>query len=139
MGPDSGVANEVSTSGLADTKQSRPAKRREWPEGLKRHLVAETLEAGSSVSIGARRHDVNANQPFKSRREPLPQELRAVACGAFFTARMRNPFARSGGPAGLPVVTSSSGSAALDYGEGIRHLITIRLRSRGTSHSFQFT
>jgi transposase len=31
--------------------------------------VAETLEPGSSVSIVARRHDVNANQVFKWRRE----------------------------------------------------------------------
>jgi transposase len=37
-------------------------------------MVAETLEAGSSVSIVARRHDVNANQLFKWRREMLPKE-----------------------------------------------------------------
>src|SRR5437762_13611283 len=49
------TANEVSTNGLVDTKQSRPAKRRDWPEDLKRQMVAETLEAGSSVSIVARR------------------------------------------------------------------------------------
>ena len=36
---------------------------------LKRQLVAETLEPGSSVSIVARRHDVNANQLFKWRHE----------------------------------------------------------------------
>jgi transposase len=58
-------ANEVSTNGLVDTKQSRPARRRDWPEELKRQMVAETLEAGSSVSIVARRHDVNTNQLFK--------------------------------------------------------------------------
>jgi transposase len=68
------AANEVSTSGLVDTKQSRPARRREWPEELKRQMVSETLEAGSSVSIVARRHDVNANQLFKWRREMLPKE-----------------------------------------------------------------
>jgi transposase len=33
--------------------------------------VAETLEPGSSVSIVARRHDVNANQVFKWRREDV--------------------------------------------------------------------
>ena len=36
-------------------------------------MVAETLEPGASVSIVARRHDVNANQLFKWRREFLPQ------------------------------------------------------------------
>lgn len=71
-------ANEVSTNGLVDTKQSRPARRRDWPEELKRQMVAETLEAGSSVSIVARRHDVNTNQLFKWRREMLPKEPPAV-------------------------------------------------------------
>src|ERR1043166_9111049 len=66
------TAKEVSTNGLADTKRTpRLVKRRNWPEAFKRQVVAETLEAGSSVSIVARRHDVNANQLFKWRREML--------------------------------------------------------------------
>src|SRR5947209_19970133 len=71
---------EVSTSELADTSAERLSgnRRRRWPEGLKRQIVAETLEPGSSVSIVARRHDVNANQLFKLRRELLPQEAGAV-------------------------------------------------------------
>jgi transposase len=40
--------------------------------------VAETLEPWSSVSIVARRHDVNANQLFKWRRELLPRGPRAA-------------------------------------------------------------
>src|SRR5256885_17051966 len=75
------TANEVSTNGLVDTKQSRPARRRDWPEELKRQMVAETLEAGSSVSIVARRHDVNTNQLFKWRRELVPKEPRAGTQG----------------------------------------------------------
>src|ERR1051326_393429 len=68
------TAKEVSTNGLADTKRTpRLVKRRNWPEAFKRQVVAETLEAGSSVSIVARRHDVNANQLFKWRREMLPK------------------------------------------------------------------
>ena len=51
-----------------DTKDAG-AKRRRWSLDLKRQLVAETLEPGSSVSIVARRHDVNANQLFKWRHE----------------------------------------------------------------------
>ena len=47
-----------------DTKEAG-AKRRRWFLKMKRQLVAETLEPGSSVSIVARRHDVNANQLFK--------------------------------------------------------------------------
>jgi transposase len=69
------AAIEVSTNGLVDTTRSRSlAKRRSWPETLKRQIVAETEEAGASVSVVARRHDVNANQVFKWRRELLSTE-----------------------------------------------------------------
>ena len=54
---------QVSTCGEVDTKEAG-ARRRRWPDALKRQLVAETLEPGASVSIVARRHDVNANQLF---------------------------------------------------------------------------
>jgi transposase len=69
------AANEVSTIGLVDTKRTPGlVKRRNWSEAFKRQVVAETLEPGSSVSVVARRHDVNANQLFKWRRELLPKE-----------------------------------------------------------------
>ena len=69
------AAIEVSTNGLVDTTRSRSlAKRRSWPEALKRQIVAETEEAGALVSVVARRHDVNANQVFKWRRELLSTE-----------------------------------------------------------------
>src|SRR5213076_1004100 len=71
----------------------RPAKRRDWPEDLKRQMVAETLEAGSSVSIVARRHDVNSNQLFKWRRELLPKAVPAVVEGG---AWCRSRLCRSG-------------------------------------------
>ena len=57
----------MSTYREADTKQAG-GKRRRWPEALKRELVAATFEPGASVSIVARRHDVNANMLFKWRR-----------------------------------------------------------------------
>ena len=74
-------AEQVSTIGLVDTKQqSGPTKRREYSEALKRQMVAETLEPGASVSIVARRHDVNSNQLFRWRRQLLPKA--AVESGA---------------------------------------------------------
>ena len=76
------AANEVFAKAIVDTKQSRSVRRREWPEALKRQMVAETLQAGSSVSIVARRHDVNANQLFKWRREMLPKASPAVIEGS---------------------------------------------------------
>ena len=69
------AATEVSTTTLVDTKRrSGSLKRRQWSEATKRRIVAETLEPGSSVSIVARRHDVNANQVFKWRREIAPEQ-----------------------------------------------------------------
>jgi transposase len=65
-----------------DTKRRRGVgKRRQWPEVLKRRIVAETLEPGSSVSIVARRHDVNANQLFKWRREMAEEQTPAAEAG----------------------------------------------------------
>lgn len=73
------TAPEVSTTGLVGTKLGRgTGKRRQWPGALKRRIVAETLEPGSSVSIVARRHDVNANQLFKWRREIAPEQMPAA-------------------------------------------------------------
>lgn len=46
----------------------RRRRRRLWSAEEKRRIVAETFEPGASVSIVARRHDVNANQVFSWRR-----------------------------------------------------------------------
>jgi transposase len=69
------TATEVSTIGVVDTAQrAHRAKRRQWTEAFKRQIVAETLAPGASVSVVARRHDVNANQLFKWRRELAPEQ-----------------------------------------------------------------
>ena len=66
-------AEQVSTTSLADTKQPGATKRRQYSKTLKRQMVAETLAPGASVSIVARRHDVNSNQLFTWRRQLLPK------------------------------------------------------------------
>ena len=43
--------------------------RRRWSEARKRWIVAESYQPGVSVSVVARRHDVNANQVFGWRRQ----------------------------------------------------------------------
>jgi transposase len=43
-------------------------RHRSWPEALKQEIVAATLTPGSSVSLVARRYDVNVNQVFAWRR-----------------------------------------------------------------------
>jgi transposase len=74
-------AEQVSTTGLVDTKQQpSPTKRRQYPEALKRQMVAETQAPVASVSVVARRHDVNSNQLFRWRRQLLPKV--AVESGA---------------------------------------------------------
>ncbi len=67
---------QVFTTGLVDTKQQpSPTKRRQYSEALKRQMVAETQTPGASVSIVARRHDVNSNQLFRWRRQLLPKAV----------------------------------------------------------------
>ena len=52
-----------------DTSGKRRNKR--WPVALKREIVEATLLPGASVSVVARRYDVNANQVFAWRRRYL--------------------------------------------------------------------
>jgi transposase len=69
-------AEQVSTTGVVETKrQPSPTKRRQYSEALKRQMVAETQAPGASVSIVARRHDVNSNQLFRWRRQLLPKAV----------------------------------------------------------------
>jgi transposase len=52
---------------VAIERHGKRGSYRRWPEAQKRQIVAETYEPGMSVSIVARRHDVNANQVFRWR------------------------------------------------------------------------
>jgi len=61
---------QVSTSALVDTSEAgRRVPRRRWADALKRRIVEESLAPGASVSVVARRYDVNASQLFKWRRQ----------------------------------------------------------------------
>ena len=53
----------MSTKSVMDTNGTG-RRNRSWPEALKREIVAASLAPGSSVSMVARRYDVNANQVF---------------------------------------------------------------------------
>jgi transposase len=59
-------------------------RRRLWSTDEKRGIVAETRKAGASVSLVARRHDVNANMIFTWRREFDKQEHERGAESAAF-------------------------------------------------------
>lgn len=56
-------------------------RRRRWSAAEKRRIVAESHEPGTSVSLVARRHDVNANQVFTWRRQFREKEPGALAGG----------------------------------------------------------
>jgi transposase len=58
----------VSTKSVMGTTATRRRRNRAWPEALKREIVAASLVPGASVSVVARRYDVNANQVFSWRK-----------------------------------------------------------------------
>jgi len=51
-----------------DTVATPRRRNRLWPEALKREIVSASFEPGASVSVVARRYDVNTNQLFAWRR-----------------------------------------------------------------------
>ena len=56
----------------------RAGRRRRWTADEKRRIVAESEASGSSVSMVARRHDLNANMLFTWRREFRRREAGAA-------------------------------------------------------------
>jgi transposase len=54
----------VSTKSVMDTSLTGRRRNRSWPAALKREIVEAALAPGASVSVVARRYDVNANQVF---------------------------------------------------------------------------
>jgi transposase len=119
-------AEQVSTIGLVDTKQQPGAtKRREYSEALKRRMVAETLEFGASVSIVARRHDVNSNQLFRWRRQLLPKAV--VESGAMV------PVDIAPDDGGRPRRTDREGVIEIAFGCGAR----VRLRGEVSSETLR--
>ena len=63
-------------SGGSDDHAAKAVRRiRRWPVDVKRRIVEETFAPGSSVSIVARRHDVNTNLLFDWRQKYRQGEL----------------------------------------------------------------
>ena len=119
-------AERVSATGLVDTKQQpSPTKRRRHSEALKRQIVAETLEPGSSVPIVARRHDVNSNQLFRWRRERLPKAV--IESGAMV------PVEIAPDEGGRPRRTDREGVIEIAFGCGAR----VRLRGEVSSETLR--
>jgi transposase len=64
-------------------------RNRSWPEALKREIVAASLVPGASVSVVARRYDVNANQVFSWRKRF--RDVRPAAAAARLVPVMVRP------------------------------------------------
>ena len=115
----------MSTNGVVDTKrQSGATKRRQYSEALKRQMVAETQAPGASVSIVARRHDVNSNQLFRWRRQLLPKA--AVESGAMLPVAVAPDEDR-------PRQTDREGVIEIAFGCGAR----VRLRGEVSSETLR--
>src|SRR5215831_9890095 len=118
-------SEQVSTTGLVDIKQQSSAtKRRQYSEASKRQMVAETQVPGASVSIVARRHDVNSNQLFRWRRQLLPKA--AVESGAMVPVEI----AADGDPLRRP---DRDGVIEITFGCGAR----VRLRGEVSSETLR--
>jgi transposase len=72
----------VSTKSVMGISATRRRRNRSWPEALKREIVAATFAPDASVSVVARRYDVNANQVFSWRRRFRDVPPAAVAKAA---------------------------------------------------------
>ena len=118
-------AEQVSTTGLVDTRQQpSAARRRQYSEALKRQMVAETQVPGASVSVVARRHDVNSNQLFRWRRQLLPKA--AVEGGAMVPVEIAADGER-------PRRTDREGVIEIAFGCGAR----VRLRGEVSSETLR--
>jgi transposase len=73
-------------------------------------MVAETQAPGASVSVVARRHDVNSNQLFRWRRQLLPRA--AVESGAMVPVEIAPDGGRPSRPYREGVIDITSGCGA---------------------------
>ena len=88
-------------------------------------MVAETQAPGASVSIVARRHDVNSNQLFRWRRQLLPKAV--VESGAMV------PVEIAPDEGGRPRRTDHEGVIEIAFGCGAR----VRLRGEVSSQTLR--
>jgi transposase len=80
--------SKMALGGEKAERSWRSGRRRRWTAAEKRRIVAESEVAGSSISMVARRHDLNANLLFAWRR----------------ALRRRDAEARVDGPAFVPAI-----------------------------------
>ena len=87
-------------------------RRRLWSDEEKRRIVAETLEPGASVSIVARRHDLNANMLFTWRRQIGAGALLPAGDAVTFVPAAITTEAAATVPPELPAVGRNEGQGS---------------------------
>ena len=83
-------------------------------------MVAETLAPGASVTVVARRHDVNANQLFKWRRELAAAEPAAEAASVDSAAMLPVEIVAEPNEGGRPERVRRSGTIEITFAGGAR-------------------
>ena len=79
-------------------RESVRRRRRSWSGDEKARIVAETFQPGASVSIVARRHDLNANLLFTWRRQAGASQRVADGSGAAFVPAVIETERSASGP-----------------------------------------
>ena len=83
-------------------------------------MVAETQAPGASVSVVARRHDVNANQLFKWRREMAVEEPPAETASVDSVAMLPVKIVADPSEARRPERVRRSGTIEITFAGGAR-------------------
>jgi transposase len=94
--------------------------RRLWSDDEKRRIVAETFADGASVSIVARRHDLNANMLFTWRRALSAVASTGTASADTFMPAVIGPEAM---PATSPAPSASAGRMEIVLPSGDRVIV----------------
>jgi transposase len=100
---------------------SERARRKVWPEALKREIVAAASAPGASVSVVARQYDVNTNLVFTWRRlfgkapgaSPAPQFLPVMVAAD-------GPVAAPAGPASDTIEIELPGGYRVRCGRSVK-------------------
>ena len=102
----------LSVSRAGSLEASHPKARRRWSEEERRRIVAEAEAPGASVSVVARRYDVNANLLFTWRRRLRRKECIAGVGPAAFIPAVIAPDERAA--PGEPAVTPRERGEAIE-------------------------
>jgi transposase len=101
-----------------DTSVSGRRRNRSWPEALKQEIVAASFEPGASVSLVARRYDLNTNQLFSWRKLHRQGRL-SPGSAALVPVRVEAEVGRAVADAGDRIEIEVPGGYRIRVGPGV--------------------